>query len=121
MNASFYLKYRILFVLVFSVLTAEAQVPEVLQGQMQDSLLPMIKPGTFIYDQEGVFSQTETSNLEARLSAYEQETSRKIAVVTFEAMKPYDNIENYAAALIKKGVEDKAVGDNGLILLFSIS
>ena len=78
MNEPFSLKYTIILMLLFLLHTAKAQVPEVPQGQMQDSVLPMIKSGTFIYDREGVFSQTEITNLEARLSAYEQETSRKI-------------------------------------------
>ncbi len=76
-------------------------------------------PGTphgFVNDFAGLFNAEQRVNLEAKLSAFENDTRNEIAVVTVKNLGG-DTVENFAVALFKEWGIGKKGKDNGVLLL----
>ncbi|MFA5000222.1 MAG: TPM domain-containing protein [Patescibacteria group bacterium] len=79
-------------------------------------------PGTaagFVNDFAGVLSAEEKGALEAKLAAFNQESSNEIAIVTLDNLGG-DTIENFAVELFKEWGIGKEKFDNGVLLLVAL-
>lgn len=75
-------------------------------------------PAGFVNDFADMLSQAEEQELEASLSAFEQESGNEIAVVTIANLGE-DTIENYAVLLFEEWGMGKKKNDNGVLLLIA--
>ncbi len=75
------------------------------------------EPLGYVSDYENVFTPIQKNRLEERLSNYEAETSREIAVVTIASTSPYNNINDYATDLGNEWGVGKEDINNGLLIV----
>ncbi|MCR4334516.1 MAG: TPM domain-containing protein [Patescibacteria group bacterium] len=76
-------------------------------------------PSGFVNDFAKVLTVEQKNVLEQKLSAFEQQTSNEISIVTIPTLDE-DTIENYAVALFKDWGIGKKKNDNGVLLLVAI-
>jgi len=99
-----YILFSLFFYLLPGTLTAQDDLPD-----------PM-SPPRMVNDFSGVFSPSESSNLEAKLRSYNDKTTVQIYVVTVNSLGG-DAAYNYAARLGEKwGIGQKGK-DNGVLIL----
>lgn len=75
--------------------------------------------GKFVNDFAGVFTQSQTNDLEAELSDYATRTSNQICVVVVDNLDGIDSAQDYAMLLGNKwGIGSKR--DNGVMLIVKV-
>ncbi len=84
-----------------------------------DSIRNFPVPIGSISDYENVFSKDQINTLTTIIADYEQKTTREIAIVSIQAIEPYDNIAAYTIDLSNEWGIGKAETNNGLLILFS--
>jgi len=89
--------------------TEEASEPS------QNSLFP--KPQGWINDFESVLTDTEIGNLQEMVKAYEEKTSKEIAIVTTSSIEPYKNLTDYSNDLFNEWGIGKKEKNNGLVFV----
>ncbi len=83
------------------------------------TLFPENTTGIIINDYSDILSPAEERSLTQKLLAYEEETTRQIAVVTIDSITPYQDIKDYAVGIgAYWGVGQKGK-DNGLVIAVS--
>ncbi len=75
-------------------------------------------PSGYINDFAGLFSESERTQLEQKVQAFENESTNEISVVTITALQG-DTIENFAVQLFEEWGIGKAKSDNGVLLLIA--
>jgi len=78
------------------------------------------QPKGFINDYVGVLNAEQKSALEARLVAFEKETSNEIVVAIIDSLKE-DTVENFAVELFQNWGIGKKSHDNGILILIAVS
>src|SRR3989344_35508 len=77
-------------------------------------------PQGFVSDFAGALEQDEHQALEAKITAFEKETSNEIAVVIIPSLQD-DTIENFAVELFKEWGIGKKGKDNGVLILVALN
>ena len=72
---------------------------------------------SIINDYDNVFLEKQKDTLEKLISNYAQKTTRQIAVVTVDYIKPYNDIQKFATDLANYWGVGDAKKDNGLLIL----
>ena len=67
--------------------------------QEKDSITTFPKPIGYINDFSNLFTNEQVEKLEKRLVDYEKNTTREIAIITIDSIKPYTNIKDFATDL----------------------
>jgi uncharacterized protein len=73
-------------------------------------------PSGFVNDFAGMMSESEITSLESKISAFEEETSNEISVVTISSLEE-DYIENFAVRLFEEWGIGKKDKNNGVLIL----
>lgn len=68
-----------------------------------------------------ILNDESRAALKDRITAYEADTKREVAVVTVKSIEPYNNIHKYATALGNDWGVGKADMNNGVVLLYCTS
>jgi uncharacterized protein len=89
--------------------------PEFDYSKMGKNSFP--KPIGFLNDYGKVFTESQRTELSKMLYDYDLETTRQIAVVTIDSIKPYIDIQKYATDLGQTWGVGKAKKNNGLIIV----
>ncbi len=71
-----------------------------------------------VTDSAGIFNPNQLSTLKEKLTAFEQETTNQLVVVTVQSLG-YETIESYANGLFNQNGLGQKGKDNGLLILFS--
>lgn len=79
------------------------------------------KPIGYVSDFENLFTVQQINELEKRLSEYEINTKRKIAVVTVDSIEPYQNISEFTLDLANEWGVLGGDPNNSVIILLSKS
>lgn len=72
----------------------------------------------FVTDSAGIFTVSQTVDLNQRLVALEENTTNQLVIVTIEELG-FDTIESYANGLFNQNKIGQEGKDNGLLILFS--
>ena len=81
---------------------------------------PETGPTAFVIDYAGILSVEQITSLEAKISAFEKNTSNEIAVVIVPSLDG-DTIENVAQEIFTKWGIGKKDKNNGVLLLISLT
>lgn len=84
-------------------------------GQAQNQY-PQLRE--IVTDSAAIFSVSQLSELQEKLTAFETETSNQLVVVTIEQLG-FETIESYANGLFNQNGLGQKGKDNGLLILFS--
>src|SRR3989344_9441533 len=79
-----------------------------------------IRPTGFVQDYGGILTTPQIENLEAKLQAFEQNTTNEIAIVTIPSLDG-DVIENVAQEIFSKWGIGKKDKNNGVLFLISFA
>lgn len=82
---------------------------------MENSIFP--KPIGIINDYAHIFTETQKNELSQMLYNYDIETTRQIAIVTVDSIKPYTEAQKYAVGLAKKWGVGNSEKNNGLVIV----
>ncbi len=74
-------------------------------------------PLGIINDYGQVFTESQRTELSKMLYSYDIETTRQIAIITIDDIKPYKDIQKYASDLGNEWGVGSAEKDNGLVLV----
>ena len=86
------------------------------------SVLAYQNPGNptgFVNDYAGIFTPDQKTQLENKLTQFEQQTTSEVSVVTIKSLQG-DTIENFAVKLFQDWGIGKKDKDNGVLLLVAI-
>lgn len=72
----------------------------------------------FVTDSAGIFTASQTADLNQRLVAFEENTTNQLVIVTIDELG-FDTIESYANGLFNQNKIGQEGKDNGLLILFS--
>lgn len=72
-----------------------------------------------VSDYENVFNESQVQTLTTKILAYEQKTTREIAIVTVPSIEPYEDITDYTTDLANQWGIGNPETDNGLLIVFS--
>ncbi len=81
----------------------------------RNSLFP--KPLGWINDFEGILTGDQVGKLQEIVKAYEEKTSKEIAIVTTSSIEPYKSLSDYSNDLFNEWGIGKKEKDNGLLFV----